>query len=106
MAALAAVRTGSGTGKCGWPMLRLTGSFKLRPSSKTLRTPDISMPSARSAIHRLTMCQTFRRNEFRVVRAESAKGVGDRHGLVGVTLPFDQVQAGELVERVADLEID
>src|SRR5438094_8834777 len=31
-------------------MLRLTGSLRLRPSSKIFRTPDISMPRARSAI--------------------------------------------------------
>src|SRR5438270_6491396 len=50
MAALAAARAGSGTGKCGWPMLRLTGSLSVRPSSNTRRTPDIAMPSARSEI--------------------------------------------------------
>src|SRR5581483_1115012 len=50
MAAWVAARTGSGTGKCGWPMLRLTGSLRLRPSSKIFRTPDISMPRARTAI--------------------------------------------------------
>src|SRR4051794_17733916 len=50
MAAWAAARTGSGTGKCGWPMLRLIGSLSVRPSSKIFRTPDISMARARSAI--------------------------------------------------------
>src|SRR5262249_55808347 len=52
MASLAAALTGSGTSKCGWPMLRLTGSLRLRASSKTLRMPDDSMCAMRSAIQR------------------------------------------------------
>src|SRR5262245_48575047 len=55
MAARAAARIGSGTAKCGWPMERLIGSFKLRASSKTRRTPESSMPRARSAIQRSIM---------------------------------------------------
>src|SRR6476646_2577570 len=52
MAAWAAALTESGTSKCGWPMLRLTGSLRLRASSKTLRMPDDSMWLIRSAIQR------------------------------------------------------
>src|SRR5438874_1307260 len=43
---------GSGTGKCGWPIERLTGFLRLRPSSNTRRTPESSMARARSAIQR------------------------------------------------------
>ena len=49
MAALAAALIGSGTSKCGWPMLRLIGSLSDLPSSNTLRMPDISMARVRSA---------------------------------------------------------
>src|SRR5262249_1035703 len=52
MAALAAALIGAGTSKCGWPMLRFTGSFRLRASSKILRIPDDSMCCIRSAIQR------------------------------------------------------
>src|SRR6516164_2763328 len=53
MAAIAADLIRSGTSKCGWPMLRLIGFFRLRASSKTLRMPDDSMCCIRSAIHGL-----------------------------------------------------
>src|SRR6478672_11934660 len=52
MAARAAALTGSGTSKSGWPMLRLTGSFRLRPRSKTRRMPEASMLRIRSATQR------------------------------------------------------
>src|SRR5262245_19797599 len=50
MAALAAALIGSGTSKCGWPMLRFTGSLRLRARSNTLRIPETSMLRVRSAI--------------------------------------------------------
>src|SRR6516165_5387209 len=53
MAAIAADLMGAGTSKCGWPMLRLIGFFRLRANSKTLRMPDDSMCCIRSAIHGL-----------------------------------------------------
>src|SRR3954467_10406331 len=51
MAAFAAAFTGSGTSKCGCPMLRLTGFFSDRARSNTLRTPDTSTAPHRSASH-------------------------------------------------------
>src|SRR5436309_3138027 len=56
MAAWAAALTGAGTSKSGWPMLRLTGSLRLRASSKTLRMPDDSMCRMRSATQRSGPC--------------------------------------------------
>src|SRR5262245_15114762 len=50
MAAFVAAWIGAGTPKCGSPMLRFTGSLRLRARSNTLRIPDISMVLARSAI--------------------------------------------------------
>src|SRR5438552_1704294 len=50
MAALAACLIGSGTGKWGWPMLRLTGSFSLAARSKTMRIPETSIWRILSAI--------------------------------------------------------
>src|SRR5215469_7963944 len=55
MAAWAAALIGSGTSKWGWPMLKLTGSLRLRASSKTLRMPEDSMWRIRSAIQRSCM---------------------------------------------------
>src|ERR1700676_1402683 len=52
MAAWAAALIGSGTSKSGWPMLRVTGSLRLRANSKTLRMPEDSMCLMRSAIQR------------------------------------------------------
>src|SRR5437868_11060590 len=52
MAAWAASLIGCGTSKSGWPMLRFTGSFRLRASSNTLRMPDDSMCAMRPAIQR------------------------------------------------------
>src|SRR6266852_4830833 len=50
MAVWAAALIGSGTSKCGWPMLKFTGSLRLRASSKTLRMPEDSMWRMRLAI--------------------------------------------------------
>ena len=47
MAAWAAALIGSGTSKCGWPMLRLTGSFRLRRQLEDLadaRNLDVPHP--------------------------------------------------------------
>src|SRR5438128_8106038 len=52
MAAFAASLIGAGTSKSGWPMLKLTGSLRLRANSKTLRMPEDSMWRIRSAIQR------------------------------------------------------
>src|SRR6266545_1247959 len=51
MAAFAAAFIGSGTSKCGCPMLRLTGFLSDRARSNTLRTPDTSIAPHRSASH-------------------------------------------------------
>src|SRR5262249_4044690 len=61
MAATAAALIGLGTSKCGCPMLRLMGSFRLRASSKTLRMPEDSMWRMRSAIQRIRKVSFFGR---------------------------------------------
>src|SRR5262245_58551912 len=50
MAAWAAALIGSGTSKCGWPILKFTGSFKSRAISDTHRMPDGSTCHMRAAI--------------------------------------------------------
>src|ERR1051325_10855174 len=50
MARFAASLIGAGTGKCGWPMLRLIGSFRLAARAKTFRMPETSMERVRCAI--------------------------------------------------------
>src|SRR5262249_5234872 len=52
MASFAAALIGAGTSKSGWPMLRLTGSLRLRARSNILRMPEDSIPRMRSAIQR------------------------------------------------------
>src|SRR5205809_181310 len=50
MASMAAALTGAGTSKWGTPMLRLTGSLRLRARSKTRRMPETSTERMRWAI--------------------------------------------------------
>src|SRR5262245_45499772 len=51
MAAFAAALIGSGTSKCGCPMLKFTGFLSVRASSNAFRTPETSIALHRSASH-------------------------------------------------------
>src|SRR6266487_616029 len=64
MACLAAALTGAGTSKSGWPMLRLTGSVRLRARSNTLRMPEDSMERIRSAIQRSALSEGMAADSF------------------------------------------
>src|SRR5262245_29407825 len=97
IAALAASLIGSGTSKCGWPMLRLTGSFSPLPNSKILRIPDNSMRLVRSA---------SQWSSIDVSRcAAGGDCLVDRNGSIASPFSLYQVQTFKLTERIGDFEI-
>src|SRR5262245_3494723 len=95
-------------------MLRLTGSFRVRANSMTLRTPDNSMECIRSAIQRFCMsCSWEAASGLDVVREnivpdliDGLHRLFDRDRGIPIAVLTHQLQPLKFRERVVDLEID
>src|SRR5262245_3508628 len=130
MASFAAALIGAGTSKSGWPMLRLTGSLRLRARSNILRMPEDSMPRMRSAIQRSAAEEgmagiSLENGEFQIEegrrllllilrqegktsqsRGGGAAASGEKRGRSGLapSLPLSLRSAGERMRYILALE--